>query len=623
VNTYRQSVPNRLPALLACLLLGVGTLARAGTQAYTVEAVNDPYFFKYPMPTPVRVRTNSYLVSQSGHEQVIPVDSTTLRNLSVTVENLGTATIRGPYLFGPHGWDFRSQEALARQTTEGAVSNQEKFFRVFEWQSKHMYRTAGDIRDTRYYGSSDVLFLLNKYGQSLCSATAGVTASLLHYVTPPGTVYGRRVDLHAHTVGEVFFDGRWQAFDTTFRWAYFGHDHRTPASWQAIREDLSLLREITPVTRWAAQMEAYYVGKATKLAYWDENCRLGGYWDLDWDLWPCESVTMCFDMRGRVDMASFNYNTNGFPEPRDYAAAVFSFRPEFANRVCLPYASDQANIAQTDRGLVPADPSKPAYVVFGIRKYPWQFCGADIKANFITDGRVYLAPAKDFDATNYAPALSWQLLSGTRQEYGPASIEGKTAYWVKFEFSGPGSGLASAQIDSEVQMSRWAMPALEYGANRIRFQAKDLAGSSVRVTYRYDDRSPYHAYEPATEDFGRHIPFRLGGLLEVCENKGNFWKELATAPNRTEPIALKIFKMTGTNALACVRTLPQRDLRPGSYTLYWNGRDDAGNRCPPNEMYAYQINSGGHHYYTERLYLFPRLWPRPNELGAGTALAPQ
>ena len=214
-----------------------------------MEDINDPQFLKYPVPAPVHVCTNSFLVTRSGQEQVIPVRSKALRNLSVTVENLGTGTLRAPYVFGPHGWDFRSQETLARQTTAGALTSKEKFFRIFEWQSKHMYRTSGSIRGSRHYGSSDVLFLLNKYGQALCSEKAAVTAGLLYYIEPAGSVYGRGVDIHAHSVGEAFYDGRWQAFDATFRWAYYGHDHQTPVSWQKIRDDLSLLREITPIIR--------------------------------------------------------------------------------------------------------------------------------------------------------------------------------------------------------------------------------------------------------------------------------------------------------------------------------------------------------------------------------------
>ena len=339
-------------------------------------------------------------------------------------------------------------------------------------------------------------------------------------------------------------------------------------------------------------MENFYVGKCDKLVYRGENCRIGGHWDFNWDLWPAESATMCFDMRGRADRVSFIYNTNSFPEPRDYAVAVFSFRPVFTNDLYLKYAAEQVNVTQTATGLVPVDPSSPASIVFGINKYPWQFCGADITADFNTTGKVYIAPARDFISTNYNRSTPWQLLSESQKEYDQASIEGKPAYWVKFEFSGPGSGLKRARIDSEVQMSQWAMPGLEYGDNHIRFEAADMAGGTAKVTYRYDDQSPYHYYEPATENYGRHIPFRLGGLLEQCETKGHFWKELATRPDRTEAITVKIFKMTGNNALTCVRTLLQRDLRPGYYTLYWNGRDDAGNRCPAHEMYAYQITAG-------------------------------
>src|ERR1043166_1611061 len=151
---------------------------------------------------------------------------------------------------------------------------------------------------------------------------------------------------------------------------------------------------------------------------------MGKDWDMNWNLWPSESVTMYFEMRGRVDMASFGYNTKEFSEPRDYASAVFSFKPVFTNDLYQKFAAEHVNVTPTAHGLVPTDPAKPSHVVFGINKHPWLFCGADIKARFKTVGKVYIASGTDFNATNYSPALSWQLLSESRKEYGSASIEG-------------------------------------------------------------------------------------------------------------------------------------------------------------------------------------------------------
>src|ERR1043166_3054446 len=151
----------------------------AGTQSYTVEDINDPYLRQYPVPAPVHVCTYSFNATSNRHEEIIPIDSKTVRNLSVTVANMGSGTVHAPYLFGPPGWVFRNLRALARQLTRDAVTSREKFFRIFEWQSKHLYRTAGDIKGNRYYGASYTLFLLNKHGQALCSATAAANCALL------------------------------------------------------------------------------------------------------------------------------------------------------------------------------------------------------------------------------------------------------------------------------------------------------------------------------------------------------------------------------------------------------------------------------------------------------------
>src|SRR6267142_6283552 len=104
-----------IPLSAGTLLLGPVGCLRAATQSYTVEEINDPWFAKYPMPAPVHVCTYSFVVTNTGHEEVIPVTSKSLRNLSVTVQNRGSNTVRAPYLFGPNGWDFRSQEKLVKQ----------------------------------------------------------------------------------------------------------------------------------------------------------------------------------------------------------------------------------------------------------------------------------------------------------------------------------------------------------------------------------------------------------------------------------------------------------------------------------------------------------------------------
>jgi hypothetical protein len=83
---------------------------------------------------------------------------------------------------------------------------------------------------------------------------------------------------------------------------------------------------------------------------------------------------------------------------------------------------------------------------------------------------VYIARNSSYlDTTTYPPTLPWTLLSDQQQDgyFDPSTIKGAMGYWVKFEFQGPGSGLQSFEIATEVTMSPWSMPGLEYGSNHI------------------------------------------------------------------------------------------------------------------------------------------------------------
>jgi len=262
-------------------------------------------------------------------------------------------------------------------------------------------------------------------------------------------------------------------------------------------------------------------------------------------------------------------------------------------------------------------------------KSTWCFAGADVQASFRTGGFVYVGvKSNPYDTQYSSTGISWSLLSPEVKEYGSSSIEGKMAYWLKLVFEGPDSGLNGVTVGSEVQMSPWTMPRLEYGVNRIRFEAQDMGSSSARITYEYDPQSPFHNYDKPSGTFGRHVPVRVGGILHrgakvssFDHGKGRFWDRLNVSPNTTISTKVEIFRITGEPSGLKIRTLVSKNLKPGWYNFYWNGRDDAGVRVLPG-MYAYKLSFAGKLFHGERLYLFSKLWPTPNEPSRVSTAAP-
>ena len=95
-------------------------------QTYTVEEINDKDILKYPPPSPVHADSKSFNVKEINHVEKITVNSKHLRNLSITIENTGNGLIKGPYLYGQHGWDVRGDSnafaSLAANITQGNLT---------------------------------------------------------------------------------------------------------------------------------------------------------------------------------------------------------------------------------------------------------------------------------------------------------------------------------------------------------------------------------------------------------------------------------------------------------------------------------------------------------------------
>lgn len=632
-------------SLIFLFLLFAFTISCKHLQTYTIEDINDSDILKYPPPAPVHSDSRSFVVTGTNHVEEITVNSTHLRNLSITIENTGNGIIKGPYLFGPQGWDVRGDSnafaSLAANITQGNLTKEQKFFRALEWSILNFQRSELDNRNPKpdpylnLFHSSNSSRLFNEYGSAMCGEFHDVVNPILVKI-PGAGMYGCKYEMGGHTAGGVFWDGKWHDYNgsPTEQIAHYKMDGKTLATWAELKKDPS---PIDSVNKYIGHKGYYgHCFDSDTLScplrrseyppkFYKSNYLINFKYS---DLRPNEKLTMYFDMRGRYDSTSVGYDTYNGNMPRDwvdYGSVEYTYKPNFHNSLYEPFVVEQSNVKRTAKGLVPVDPSKPAFIVFASNHYPWYHVGADIKAWFKTKGNVYVARnntipgRRNLGADSIYTNLTWAKLSPTQKEYPEASITAKSCYWAKFEFSGRGSGLDSAEISSELQMSPWAMPGLIYGKNYIRFVAKDMGGSSAKVTYNYDDQSTYYFYEPAASPAGKHIYHRLGGQLQKGHGpwkRPDLWVRLKDSTNVTVDVTVRIFNVQNTAKIRCVRTLfSKKPLHWGYYWWYWDGKDDKGNLLPP-AMYAYRIDKGNKELiHSALLYLYPDgIWPLPNEL---------
>ncbi len=610
----------------------VGVLAGCTSsidRSYTIEAINDSLMLKYPNPVPVHVVSRSFDVHESNYRERIEILSENLHNISVTIENTGDGLIEDPYIFNSSGYDFRDLSALASKIVKGESDSFLKFIKIHEWFTYYYDKYGSYVNPTYNFDDyrGNPLRLINQNGGSLCGEAVQTACGLLYNVPPKGSMYGRKIQMHGHQTGEVWFDGSWHNFDISpeIRWVYFDYDNKTIIPrWKDLRDDGgTLIKRIKPWTGW----DIWYMVEKASCEPFDSITEVGKQWQFRYNLKPQEKITMNFDMKGRTDKVSSDYSFSYLPDhpeecrkPCDYASAVFTYQPDFTSELHRKYIVRESNIKWTSRGIEPVNFNEPSYLVIP-SKSTWNIVGADIKASFFTNGNVYFAVTEQIGDTSYSENLKWKLLQEDGiYEKDTTGVEGRMAYWVKFEFSGRGSGLKKATIATEVQMGRYTMPGLKYGINNLRFTAAKMNNSSANITYTWDDQSKYENYEPATSNYGRHIYYRVGGNHIKHWTKPVFYRNIKNDPDGELPIKVEIFKVSGEDAGKRVRLLKDESMKFGTYWWYWDGKDDEGNKCPVG-MYSYkvtgEVGEGMWHEsneFGERLYLFDHIWPVPNEI---------
>lgn len=597
--------------------------------SYQIEAINDSLILEYPNPKAVRIVHYSFNVSEENHDEFIDIHSRNLHNISVSIENTSDKLIEDPYITGPQGYDFRDLSKLVSKIVEGVPTEEEKFFRLHEWLSYNYDRfETSNVKGYDYDNyPGNVLRLLNQYGGSMCGDAVHVVNGLMLYVQPEGSMYGRRVQLHGHQTGEAWFNGVWHNFDASpeIKWIYLDRDNKTIVPhWTQLINDGELIQRIKPLTGWDIWRYAEH-GSGEKHYIISEI--EGVQWYFGYNLRPSEKFTMYYDMRGRTDQHSRNYSRSKFNaedqkiyrNPCDYASAIFEYSPDFTTDLHKEYAIEENNIQWTSRGIVAKNKSKPASIVFA-SKSAWNMVGANIAAEFLTKGKVYFAVTDSIEDITYAGNLKWILLEdGKIFEDKLRGVEGKMAYWVKFEFEGKEAGLKSATITTEVQINKYSLPTLSYGRNHIQFSAEKMNGGTAKITYTYDKKSKYDYYEPTTENTGRHIFYRVGGNHIKPWTKSMFYKNVKNHPDTLIPIKVEIYKAFGDDYGKVVRILKDEPMKIGTYWWYWDGRDDMGNKCPMG-MYSWkvtgEVGESSMHFgdsYGEQIYLFDSIWPTPNE----------
>ena len=105
--------------------------------------------------------------------------------------------------------DYHDLPSLIHSTTAGWKSPQEKCWALFYWT--HLARRQTSPMIVHGVELTDPIRQFNDYGYTMCSTVAGMNCSLWQALG----LDVRFWDIHAHTVSEVLYDGRWHMYDNS------------------------------------------------------------------------------------------------------------------------------------------------------------------------------------------------------------------------------------------------------------------------------------------------------------------------------------------------------------------------------------------------------------------------
>jgi len=119
--------------------------------------------------------------------------------------------------------DYSDLPSMVRSITGRWRTPREKCWAMFYWN--HIARRQTTPMDVHGLAVTDPIRQFNDYGYMMCSTIAGANCSIWDAM-------GWKVrywDIHAHTVSEVFYEGRWHVYDNSMSALYTLCDGRTIA----------------------------------------------------------------------------------------------------------------------------------------------------------------------------------------------------------------------------------------------------------------------------------------------------------------------------------------------------------------------------------------------------------
>ena len=505
-------------------------------------------------------------------------------NRHVLMENVGDDEVVNPWILVDGRRDWRSADHILAGVLEAGMSEGEKARAIWDFARRHRYHSTPGTDEVK-----DTVKMLNVYGYTLCWDAAYTMSNLWQRAG----LKIRRGLPHGHCTTEVFYDGAYHLLDSDEHLLVLMRDNRTVAGEAEISRDHDLMKRSHAygilkaedrVTNEFSAALFCYLGPRSGGRPW-----IGGH-RMEITLRPGEGLRWEWADRGR-------YHGLGERPPR-LANGRLHYRPRL-DAGFGRWTEASANLEGGEGGLRVRDPEEEGSVVYRLRS-PYVFVGGRL--------RVELAPGSGAWRLELAPEgrEGWTHLADIAGD-GEFSLDDgfprqEARYDYRLRLRGSGGGIASLEIESDLQMAPLSLPALGLGANEILYTDETDGPRRVRLEHAWQERddlappaAPGKALHPRSgqEVAGTQFEFRW----EPVPGAEDYHFELSRRADmgRTlSPVFEKLTSKTPAAGEARWRIPFQGLLNPGE-SYYWRvrARGAGGLWGPWSEVWSFTPRAPG------------------------------
>ena len=506
-------------------------------------------------------------------------------NRHVLMENVGDDEVVNPWILVDGRRDWRTMDRILSGIIDPEMTEARKARAIWEFARRRRYHATPGTDEVK-----DTVKMLNVYGYTLCWDAAYTMSNLWQRAG----LKIRRGLPHGHCTTEVFYDGAYHLLDSDEHLLVLMRDNRTVAGEAEISRDHDLMKrshaygilrpEDRETNEFSASLFCYLGPRSGGRPY------IGGH-RMEITLRPGEGLRWEWADRGRY------HGLSEQPPPR-LANGRLHYRPRL-DAGFERWTEASANLEGGEGGLRVLDPEEEASVVYRLRS-PYVFVGGRARAQLAAgSGAWRLELARE-------GRQGWTRLADIPGD-GEVSLDDgfprqEACYEYRLRLRGSGGGVASLEIESDLQMAPLSLPALETGANEIVYTDETPGPRRVRLEHAWEERRdltppppPARPLQPSSggEVAGTQVDFRW----EPAPEAADYHFELSRHPDMSRALSPVFEKLTSkTPAAGEARwQVPFEGLLNPGERYYWRvrARSAAGLWGPWSEVWSFTPRAPG------------------------------